>query len=153
MRLLYTIFLLIFLSACVSYIEPDKIVKKIVSDFPNDEGEYKSYLILSENFCGYCPNISDSVVINSVLKNYPIRVIFVYREKNLNSLFKKFDSDILQNKKIFIDTERKYHYPIQDDKAYYPMILYLKKNRITKVEFQNEKNPYAIFNLIKFLEK
>lgn len=152
MRLVIITFVLLLLSNCNNKNNDYMFVKKIILNEKTEFIKHKAYYIIPPTICAGCNTHSMNNAIKILFEDYPAKVIFECFPENFEYLANKLKQEEVFDKKNFmIDTLLQYNNIDSLTLANSPIVIYLEKNDIRKVDFLDTKNPHAVNDLMNYL--
>ena len=122
-----------------------KLYSEILEIYPNTDGKYMAYVLIRGPVCFECPDEINRFIANNAQKDNVLIIVYGSGDENaLNEIIKYTDHT---GNLVFFYPDNK----IWSKENQYPEILYVSNNKIRKVEYQNEKNPFAFRKLEKRL--
>jgi len=122
-----------------------KFYSELLQIYPNHDGKYEAYVLIRGPICPDCPDEINRFITNNAQKENVLIIFYGLGDENeMNDIIKH--TGPAGNMAFFLQENE-----VNSEKNPYPEILYVNKNKIRKVEYQNEKNPYALRKLEKRL--
>ncbi|MBN2755852.1 MAG: hypothetical protein JXR51_01665 [Bacteroidales bacterium] len=149
------IILLLFVK-CKNDIEVDNMmfVKNIRANEKQNLKKYKAYYIIPPAICISCNTHPMVSAYQMLHQNYPVKVVFECFPENYKVILTKLkNEEIINSENYFIDTLVKYNNYNSLTLVNKPIVIYIEKGNIGKVEFLDNENPNAIYDLILYLQK
>jgi hypothetical protein len=137
--------ILIGITICSCTEKPDNLcIDNLIRDYP----DYKVYVIIPSSVCKSCNGIYNSDMMKAYQSN---NMSIVFNCNIQDTVAVKYYFSELSQKHLVIDTLKQYTICDSIPESIYPAIIYMKDDKINKIEYYNSRNLSAYAKLKSFL--